>query len=88
LPVANLQKYKLAVKEILRDRVVCSHVAGCKILNCPHRRPHSPLTCPIIGTPRRSLLISPLDDECPLNLDDLRCLHLDTLVVVHGEKEI
>ena len=81
-----MKTYDSAVKEILRDVAVCSHVASCKILNCPHRLPHSSLTCPIMGTPRRNF--SPLD-ECPLNpADGLRCLKLDTLAVVYEEHSL
>jgi hypothetical protein len=84
--LADLQKYELVLEDILRDVAVCSHVANCKILNCPHRLPHSSLTCPIMGTPRR--IFSRLD-ECPLNpADGLRCLKLDTLAVVYEEHSL
>jgi hypothetical protein len=84
--LADLQKYESVLEDILRDVAVCSHVARCKILNCPHRLPHSSLTCPIMGTPSRNF--SPLD-ECPLNpADGLRCLPLKALVVVHEEKSL
>jgi len=83
----------LSPEELLREKfrqavAVCSHVARCKILNCSHRQPHPTLTCPIMGRPRRNLLFTPMDDECPLNLTDLGCLPLETLVVVHEEQSL
>ena len=77
--VKNIKQYEQALRDIQNLLCVCSHVAKCDILNCPHRRLHAPFACPIMGAhPSGMCVINPRDK--------LTCVLLDMQVVVYAEQ--